>query len=257
MGSIAVSLRFFVILLKRDARRVNNVQQNVCAQLPECEVWGATDSQSHAVDDLLNSGAVTITRGYRRWLTREKVACTMSHLRLWQRIVDENIDRAVILEDDVKVLDDFQETLTAVLSEVHEDHHMIYLYVHPRHFRPDLPENRLLGKEYVMNHSYTYGRVAYLLTNEGARRLVDYFKTLFDHGDVMINKAIEDGAIRAYMSRKILVHNLGQLTSVYNDEALPSNVAKQPTRLSIVRSRLLESSKGLRQRVLGNSLFES
>ena len=65
-------------------------------------------------------------------------------------------------------------------------------------------------------------------------------QTLFDHGDVMINKAIEQGVTRAYMSRKILVHNLGQLTAFYNAELLPSNVWLPQTLLSITCRRLRE-----------------
>ena len=234
------SLRSFVILMTRDARRVENVRHNVLAQFPECEVCSATDGQSHEVDDFMNSGAVTIAPRYRRRITRAKAAVTMSHLRPWQKIVDEHIDRSVILEDDVKVLDGFRQKLAHVLSEVPEDYQIIYLYVHPRHFDPDRPENRLPGKEYVMRHSYTYCRLAYVLTVEGARRVIDYFHTLFDHGDIVINKAIKNGVIRGYISREILVHNLGQLTLRYGGEALPANIWKPPTRLASVRRRVLE-----------------
>ena len=51
--------------------------------------------------------------------------------------------------------------------------------------------------------------------------LVDYFRTLFDHGDAMINKAIEQGVTRAYMSWKVLVHKLGQLPKFYDGELHP------------------------------------
>ncbi len=252
MNRIKVLPRSFVILLQRDRRRVQSVQQNILAQLPECEVWSATDGQSQEVDDFLNSGAVAIAPRYRSRLTRAKVAVTMSHLRLWKRIADENIDRSVILEDDTKLVDGFREKLAHVLSELPEDHHMIYLYVHPRQSRPDRPENRLPGTEYLMRHSYTYCRVAYALTAEGARRLIDYFHTLFDHGDIMINKAIENGVIRGCMSREILVHNLGQLTSLYNGEALPSNIWKLPTRLSLVRRRVRALYRGVRRELSGD-----
>ena len=97
-----------------------------------------------------------------------------------------------------------------------------------------------LGIMLRLRHSFTYCRLAYVVTTEGARRLIDYFRTLFDHGDMMINKAIESGVIRAYMSRKVLVHNLGQMTKFYDHEVLPSNVWPAPTRLSMARRRLRE-----------------
>ncbi len=79
-----------------------------------------------------------------------------------------------------------------------------------------------------------------VLTTDWVQCLVDYFRALFDHGDVMINKAIEQGVTRAYMSRKILVHNLGELTAFYNAELLPSNVWPPQTLLSITCRRLRE-----------------
>ena len=85
------------------------------------------------------------------------------------------------------------------------------------------------------------------MTTEGARRLIAYFRTLFDHGDVMVNRAIESGLLNAYMSRKVLVHNLGQLTKFYDNEMLPSNVWPAPTRLSILRRRLRELCEHARE----------
>ena len=104
--------RPFVILLERDTRRVRNVQHNILPHIPKCEVWTATDSQNEEVDKLLTSDAVIVTRSYRQRLSRGKLAVTISHLRLWKRIVKEDIPRALIFEDDVKLLDGFSETLT-------------------------------------------------------------------------------------------------------------------------------------------------
>jgi hypothetical protein len=40
----------------------------------------------------------------------------------------------------------------------------------------------------------------------------------------MVNTLISDGGLMAYMSRTMLVENIGQLTSIYNRELLPSNI---------------------------------
>jgi len=210
-------------------------------------VCTTTDSQDEEVDKFLTSGAVTVTRSYRQRLSRGKLAVSMSHLRLWKRIVKEHIPLARILEDDVKVLDGFPETLACILSEVPEDHHFVYLYSHPRHCHPNRPDNHLPGKQYVMGYSYTCSRLAYVVNTEGARRLIAYFRTLFDHGDVMINRAIESGLLHRYMSPKVLVHNLGQLTKSYDNEVPPSNIWPVPTCLSIMRRRLRELYEDVRK----------
>lgn len=49
-----------------------------------------------------------------RVLKRGEIGCALSHMKIWQRIVDENILHACILEDDVTVLPEITKTLSMI-----------------------------------------------------------------------------------------------------------------------------------------------
>jgi glycosyl transferase family 25 len=51
---------------------------------------------------------------YHKHLTNGELGCYLSHVRAWQKIVDEQLDYAVILEDDILLQGDIQEGLEAI-----------------------------------------------------------------------------------------------------------------------------------------------
>ncbi|MFT6086214.1 MAG: glycosyl transferase family 25 [Glaciecola sp.] len=51
---------------------------------------------------------------YHKHMTRGELGCYLSHARAWQAIVDEQLDYAVILEDDILLQDDIQQGLEAI-----------------------------------------------------------------------------------------------------------------------------------------------
>lgn len=71
------------------------------AKLDDAEVAGAYD-------------AVLNARQYKRPLSRPEIGCYLSHHALWRRIVDDNLDGAVILEDDFEA----DESLACVVDEI-------------------------------------------------------------------------------------------------------------------------------------------
>jgi glycosyl transferase family 25 len=47
-------------------------------------------------------------------MTEGEIACYLSHVQTWQRIVDEKLDYAVILEDDILLQEGIQQGLDAI-----------------------------------------------------------------------------------------------------------------------------------------------
>ena len=48
---------------------------------------------------------------HHRDLTKGEIGCYLSHRKIWQNMIDENIDRALILEDDISVKKEIIECL--------------------------------------------------------------------------------------------------------------------------------------------------
>jgi len=51
---------------------------------------------------------------YHKHLTKGEIGCYLSHIRVWQKIVDEQLDYALVLEDDVLLQDNIQQGLDAI-----------------------------------------------------------------------------------------------------------------------------------------------
>jgi len=64
-------------------------------------------------------------RGYA--MSRGEVGCALSHISIWKRIVEEEIPRACVLEDDVTVLDNIAENLHKLDDIVCPDDNAAYL----------------------------------------------------------------------------------------------------------------------------------
>lgn len=71
-------------------------------------------------DDMHNSTISDVydfnKSSYHKHMTKGEIACYLSHVQTWQRIVDEKLDYAVILEDDILLQDGIQEALDAISS---------------------------------------------------------------------------------------------------------------------------------------------
>ena len=50
-------------------------------------------------------------KSYVRKLHKGQIGCYLAHMNAWRRIVEEDLDYAVVLEDDVKILEDFPAAL--------------------------------------------------------------------------------------------------------------------------------------------------
>ncbi|MBB4196506.1 glycosyl transferase family 25 [Rhodoblastus sphagnicola] len=55
-------------------------------------------------------------RQYKRPLSLPEIGCYLSHHALWTRIVEQNLDGAVILEDDFDADDDFKQVVEEIQS---------------------------------------------------------------------------------------------------------------------------------------------
>jgi GR25 family glycosyltransferase involved in LPS biosynthesis len=211
----------FVILLERDEKRVENVRDNILNIIPECEIFTATDGRNMNMFDVCS--LISTNLSYR--LNPSVIACHLSHLKVLKLIVERRLASAIIFEDDVKVVPDFRNRLGLLLDEIPDDYDHVYLYTHPKYKLEDDTPFLIPEKNHVRRYSYTYCNLAYFVSFNGAKKLVNYLsQPVYAPLDFMVNDLIGNGRLTSYMSRTMLVENLGQLTSIYNRELLPSNI---------------------------------
>ena len=65
---------------------------------------------------------------FSRQLTTYEIACALTHLNIYRRLVDENIEMAIVSEDDVHLVPNFREELARVLAELPHDWELVYFW---------------------------------------------------------------------------------------------------------------------------------
>jgi glycosyl transferase, family 25 len=125
-----------------------------------------------------------------RTLSEGDVGCFVSHYRVWRSLLASEHQQMLVLEDDVYV--DWPAVIPFLSRDLGENLHFLRLYAH----RPAISRELgwLCGRRVVQFLHYTYGMQAYLVTREGARRLIaaatpvidraidDFIDRSWDHG---------------------------------------------------------------------------
>jgi len=100
-------------------------------------------------------------------LTLGAIGCAMSHRAIYQKIIDENINSCLILEDDITLDDRFIDQIKIIENELKVndyDYDLFFLGYHP-------------GSTYDENKKFkkVYGLFGYIVTKSGAKKLLDLF----------------------------------------------------------------------------------
>ena len=117
-------------------------------------------------DDALNPGQKVYT-----YLTKGAIGCALSHRKAYEKIINDNIDAALILEDDITIDSLFNKKLQTLRENIPEDYDILFIGYHNtslKHFNPQI-------NEYYLKPKKLYGLFGYIVTNEGARKLLDIF----------------------------------------------------------------------------------
>jgi GR25 family glycosyltransferase involved in LPS biosynthesis len=124
------------------------------------------------------------------------LGCTLSHLKLWENIINENIPYAVIFEDDIEFKPDWFTTKLDIAVEKTPCDYDI-LYIGSKSFQ-------LSYKEICILPVYTTS--AYIITYQGAQKILSYIKNL-SLGIYTIDAMLYDSMTKSVCNYKELDHN--------------------------------------------------
>ncbi|XP_052823543.1 procollagen galactosyltransferase 1 [Octopus bimaculoides] len=108
-----------------------------------------------------------------RQMTMGEIGCFLSHFVIWKDVVDNNYRKALVFEDDVRFEIFFRQKLEKLLYEceyIVRNWDLVYLG-RKRLFRK--PEPDVPGTTMLVWPNYSYWTLSYILTLEGAQKLLD------------------------------------------------------------------------------------
>lgn len=183
------TVRYFAINVEKNAFRRERIKSQCDRLSIPLEIFNAVTPATMGAVACDYSDLRTRRHWGRPLLPTEK-ACGLSHISLWRQLLaDQAVNAYVIFEDDVGI----QADLTAIVAKVTEPG-VDFVKFSGQHARPkrkirDIGDGRALFK-------LAYGPLdasAYLLTKQGAKRLLDYCETLHGAIDVLMDRSYEHG----------------------------------------------------------------
>ena len=119
-------------------------------------------------------------------LTRPAIGCFLSHLAIWRWVVQRNVARVLILEDDAAPTLHFDPArFRSVLAGIPEQTGMVFLGRIIMNGMADKPDSTGLARIYYFN-----GTFAYLVTPAVCRTLIKHLLPLDRHLDHQISKVL-------------------------------------------------------------------
>lgn len=124
-----------------------------------------------------------------RRLTSGHVGCILSHLTLWQALSLGGVQEAIILEDDVLLVDGFSDKLSDAMREIPADWQLVWVGHHCSAVQEQVTDR--IGV--LAATTQAYGSHAYMVRQSTLPTLIDGFQGPFGVFDVHLCRRILPG----------------------------------------------------------------
>lgn len=122
------------------------------------------------------------------YLTKGALGCALSHKKIWEKTIEENYEKTMILEDDITIVESFEKKLYEILKE-NQDLDVYYLgYSQFKGGRFKL-ESKVIN-----NPKNVFGLFGYIINKKAAAEFLKIFP---------ITKQLDSEVCRAYKNLKI------------------------------------------------------
>ena len=157
---------------------------------------------------------------FGRELLLGEVGCALSHKKIYQKMIDDNIPYAVILEDDAVVKEGFNEVVSLVYKNNLSWH--IILLGHYRGFEHNQETNSIdsIWSRHSLNKTYRLGKIVkgglgahgYIISQEGAKQILDFLE--YDELYLPIDKITSNNIIKVCGLSPVVITVANQFNSL-------------------------------------------
>jgi GR25 family glycosyltransferase involved in LPS biosynthesis len=208
----------YIITLKRDTLRVEHVTNLTRDTWPGAKIWWAIDGKNVTDTDIKQwrdegylAKKMTGFMNPKSKIGKPKISCLMSHVRVWEQLAAEEDPNAFyfILEDDVVATGGWDAHYTGVVKDLKGlAWDWVYLAIHPTFKR----YNKLVieGKYFINAAPRMVGNAGYLLSKQGAIKLLKHMLPCSLPKDQAVRVLVMDRTLDAYIVKTELVGVVGQ-----------------------------------------------
>lgn len=215
----------FIISLEKDKERSNYLKNEVYPKLSNYFKCKAFNAEEDDPNEVLKENNIFISDIFVEKCNIGQLGCFLSHFQLWKYIVEQGLDLAIVMEDDVKIYKNFNRIIDTIHENLPVKFDYVHLFIHPDKQKIDYLE----GKEGdIIPAEDNFGTVAYLISLRGAKRLIKLTEMLKIQAPVdrQINFCIQHNFLKAYMVKKPFLITQGEIMpnrSIY-ENSFKSNI---------------------------------
>lgn len=117
------------------------------------------------INDALNDKQKVYT-----YLTPGAIGCALSHKKAYEYIINNDLNSALIVEDDITIDKDFNKKLSIIYTKIPKDFDILFIGYHNT-------SDKYLQRihSFYSKPKKLYGLFGYIVTNKGAKKLLDIF----------------------------------------------------------------------------------
>ncbi|WP_120498304.1 glycosyltransferase family 25 protein [Kiloniella sp. EL199] len=180
----------FIINLERSAERRKKIEDQFNSIELNYEFYKAIDGRELDWKSIKNYAHSYRLKEFGKDMTPNEIGCYLSHFTLFERILNEGHEMALIIEDDVKITKELPAVLKAI-KNVKTPWDMIRL-ASSRDRKFEILEPITEIADLVKLKGNACGAVGYILNQSGAEKLCNYCKTIFHPIDIAMDRVWEN-----------------------------------------------------------------
>ena len=223
-------VRIFVLSLQRRQDRRRHMQNLLASLGLEAEFIDAVDGNALTPAQASLYDRDRALAVYGTDMNPAEIGCHLSHLAAYRRIIAENLDAALVLEDDIECDADLPRLLRAALADRRSPWQILRLQSTKRSvIEADRPNTRGLAVSHCEGRSVArlrcgvLGGCGYLVKREGAIRMLAYASRPFMPIDQAIDRYWENG-ITPFVMRPFPVRQCESIRSEIGERILKADL---------------------------------
>lgn len=166
--------KIYMINLKRRPDRRQRMQHCFDELGIEVETLDAVDGQT-LNETFLKT--LTFMRDFedpyhKRPMKLGEIGCFLSHYQIWEKIIENQYQVTLVLEDDIRFESFFKAKVEHVMAELQQIPNWDLVYFGRKKLQ-DQDEPWVVGSNYLVEVGYSYWTLGYALSLKGAQKLID------------------------------------------------------------------------------------
>lgn len=241
----------FVINLKARADRRDAVAASLAAVGLTPTFIEAVDGRTLSDEKLALQDVAGRLRRAPKPLTAGEIGCYLSHWSIFERMVEEDILQAVVLEDDAVVTAELPAVLDALAVTDTPDYDMVKLGdCEPREKSFARIQTLTKGAFLVRHHAVCNCNVGYVITRDGAEKFMRYGMPIRYPIDVAMNRSWRHGLDILAVRPWPILHDLGSTSSIGDSRfSKAPEKTSAPDKLRRLERRLRKAYDSLAKRL--------